>query len=46
MHWLTSLQIFNTEKDTIKIKNLLIQYHTSHPYTKLRNVGIIETLSM
>jgi amino acid permease len=30
MYWFKWLEIFNTEKDTIKSKNLLVQSHTSH----------------
>lgn len=31
------LEIFNTEKDTIKIKSLLVQSHTSHTDTRIKN---------
>ncbi len=37
MYWFKWLEIFNTEKDTIKSKNLLVRSHTSHTDTKLRN---------
>lgn len=37
MYWFKWLEIFNTEKDTIKSKNLLVQSHTSHIDTKLKD---------
>ena len=36
MYWFKWLEIFSTEKDTIKSKNLLVQSHASHTDTKLR----------
>jgi hypothetical protein len=38
------LEIFNTEKDTIKSKNLLVQSHTSHIDTKLKDFRIKEAI--
>jgi hypothetical protein len=38
------LQVFNTEKDTIKSKNLLVQSHTSHTDTKLKDFSIREAI--
>jgi hypothetical protein len=38
------LEIFNTEKDTIKSKNLLVQSHTSHTDTKLKDFRIREAI--
>lgn len=37
MYWFKWLEIFNTEKDTIKSKNLLVQSHISHTDTKLKH---------
>ncbi len=36
VHWLKWLQIFNTEKDTVKCKQLLVQSHTSLSDTQLK----------
>ena len=36
MYWFKWLQFFNTEKDTVKTKHLLVQSHTSHSDTKLK----------
>ncbi len=40
MYWFKCLEIFNTEKDTIKSKNLLVQSHTSHTDTKLKDFRV------
>lgn len=37
MYWFKWLEFFNTEKDTIKSKQLLIHAHSSHCDTKLRD---------
>lgn len=37
MYWFKWLEIFNTEKDTKKSKNLLVQSHTSHIGTNLKD---------
>lgn len=37
MHWFKWLEVFNTEKETVKSKNLLIQSHTCHSDTKLKD---------
>ncbi|WP_346888979.1 hypothetical protein [Clostridium sp. UBA1056] len=37
VYWLKWLEIFNTEKDTIKSKNLLVQSHTYHTDVKLKD---------
>jgi transposase-like protein len=44
MYWFKWLQIFNTEKDTIKSKNLLVQSHTSHIDTKLKDFRVREAI--
>lgn len=44
MYWFKWLEIFNTEKDTIKSKNLLVQSHTSHTDTKLKDFRIREAI--
>jgi hypothetical protein len=44
MYWFKWLEIFNTEKDTIKSKNLLVQSHTSHIDTKLKDFRIREAI--
>ncbi|MBL4937800.1 IS1595 family transposase [Clostridium sp. YIM B02515] len=44
MYWFKWLEIFNTEKDTIKSKNLLVQSHTSHSDTKLKDFKIREAI--
>jgi hypothetical protein len=44
MYWFKWLEILNTEKDTIKSKNLLIQSHTSHTDTKLKDFRIREAI--
>lgn len=38
------LEVFNTEKDTIKSKNLLVQSHTSHSDTKLKDFRFREAI--
>lgn len=38
------LEIFNIEKDTIKSKNLLVQSHTSHIDTKLKDFKVREAI--
>jgi hypothetical protein len=38
------LEIFNTEKDTIKSKNLLVQSHTAHTDTKLKDFRTKQTI--
>lgn len=35
---------FNTEKDTVKTKHLLVQSHTSHSDTKLKDFKIGEAI--
>lgn len=40
MYWFKWLEIFNTEKDILKSKNLLVQSHTSHTDTKLKDFRI------
>ena len=42
MYWLKWLQFFNTEKDIVKTKHLLVQSHTSHSDTKLKDFKIRE----
>lgn len=44
MYWFKWLEIFNTEKDTIKSKNLLVQSHASHTDTKLKDFGVRESI--
>jgi transposase-like protein len=44
MYWFKWLEIFNTEKDTIKSKNLLVQSHTSHIDTKLKDFRVREAI--
>ncbi len=44
MYWFKWLEIFNTEKDTIKNKNLLVQSHTSHTDTKLKDFRVREAI--
>ena len=41
---LNGLKVFNTEKDTVKSKNLLVQSHTSHTDTKLKDFRIREAI--
>lgn len=40
--WL--FQFFNTEKGTVKTKHLLVQSHTSHSDTKLKDFKIREAI--
>lgn len=42
--WSKWLEIFNTEKDTIKSKNLLMQSHTSHIDTTLKDFKVREAI--
>ena len=44
MYWFKWLQFFNTEKDTVKTKHLLVQSHTSHSDTKLKDFKIREAI--
>lgn len=44
MYWFKRLEIFNTEENTIKSKNLLVQSHTSHTDTKLKDFRIRERI--
>ena len=44
MYWFKSLEIFNTDKDTIKSKNLLVHSHTSHTDTKLKDFKVREAI--
>ncbi|WP_315077495.1 IS1595 family transposase [uncultured Clostridium sp.] len=44
MYWLKWLQIFNQEKDTIRSKNLLVQAHTAHSNTKIRDFRYKEVI--
>jgi hypothetical protein len=37
MYWFKWLQVFNTEKDTIKCEHLLVQSHTYHSDTKIKD---------
>ncbi|WP_278320123.1 hypothetical protein [Haloimpatiens massiliensis] len=41
MYWFKWLEIFNTDKDTIKSKKLLIQ---SHIHTKLKDFNVREVI--
>lgn len=40
MYWFKWLQFFDTEKDTIKSKHLLVHSHTSHSETKLKDFKV------
>lgn len=44
MYWFKWLQFFITEKDTVKTKYLLVQSHTSHSDTKLKDFKIREAI--
>jgi hypothetical protein len=44
MYWFKLHEIFNTEKDTVKSKNLLVQSHTSHTDTKLKDFRVREAI--
>jgi hypothetical protein len=44
MYWFKWLQFFNTDKDTVKTKHLLVQSHTSHSDTKLKDFKIREAI--
>lgn len=37
MFWFKWLELFSTQKDTVKSKYLLVQSHTSHTDTKLKD---------
>lgn len=37
MYWFKWLELFNTEKETIKSKQLLVQSHTLHIDTKIKD---------
>jgi len=44
MDWFKWLPFFNTEKDTVKTKHLLVPSHTSHSDTKLKDFKIREAI--
>ncbi len=44
MYWFKWLEIFNTDKDTMKSKNLFVQSHTSHTDTKLKDFRVREPI--
>lgn len=44
IYWFKWLEIFNTEKDTVKSNNLLVQSHTSHIDTKLKDFKVREPI--
>ena len=44
MYWFKWLEVFNTEKDTVKSKNLLVQSHTCHSDTKLKDFRFREAI--
>jgi len=44
MDWFRWLQFFNTEKDTVKTKHLLIQSHASRSGTNLKYFEIREVI--
>jgi hypothetical protein len=44
MYWFKWLEIFNTEKDTIKSKNLLVHSHTSYIDAKLKDFKFKEAV--
>ncbi|MBU3101992.1 hypothetical protein KPL44_22380 [Clostridium sp. DSM 17811] len=44
MYWFKWLQSFSTQKDTVKSKFLLVQSHTSHTDTKLKDFKIRESI--
>ncbi|UVE41630.1 hypothetical protein KTC92_03880 [Clostridium sp. CM027] len=46
MYWFKWLEFFKTEKDTEKSKHLLVQSHTSHSDTKLKDFKIREAIYM
>jgi hypothetical protein len=45
-YWFEWLELFNTEKDTVKSKHLLVQSHTSHSDTKLKDFKIRKAIYM
>ncbi|MBI6874399.1 hypothetical protein [Clostridium aciditolerans] len=44
MYWFKWLEVSNTEKDTVKSKNLLVQSQTCHSDTKLKDFGVREAI--
>jgi transposase-like protein len=44
MHWFKWLEIFNTEKDIVKSKQLLVQSHTTHIDTKIKDFKTREAI--
>lgn len=44
MVWFKWLQSFSTQKDTVKSKYLLVQLHTSHSDTKLKDFKVREAI--
>jgi transposase-like protein len=44
MYWFKWLEVFNTEKDTVKSKNLLVQSHTCLSDTKLKDFRCREAI--
>lgn len=44
MYWFRWLQLFDTEKDTIKSKHLLVQSHSSYSDTRVRNFKTREAI--
>ncbi len=44
MYWFKWLKIFNTDKDTVKSKKLLVQSHTSHIDIKLKDFRIRDAI--
>ena len=46
MCWFKWLQLFNAEKATVKVKDLLVQSHTAYSYTKLNDFKTREATYM
>ncbi len=44
MYWFKRLELFKTEKDTVKTKNLLVQTNSSFSDTKLKDFKIRKTI--
>ncbi len=44
IYWFKWLEVFNTEKDTIKSKNILAHSHTSLSDAKLKEIRIREAI--
>lgn len=44
MHWFKWLQVFNTEKDMVRIKHLIAQSHTTHTDTKTKGFSSRERI--